>query len=236
MNDRPTITNVQQQLPMTVENGPGGSAALPFVLALAMLVAMGYGGWKWWQVQRFEASRAQAALEDLSGPPITDFELTQRNGQPFRSRDMRGRVWVATYFFTTCPGSCIRLNRNIQLMHNLPELGDITWVSITCDPDTDTLDALRDYAERWQADPDRWLFCRAELDYIRRIAKGMNLFLSRKGHQDYAVVFDKAGKIRGMYNATSKSESQRLRGKLAELLKEEPPREFAAADAAKHAS
>ena len=73
---------------------------------------------------------------------------------------MKGKVWVATYFFTTCPGSCIRLNQNIQFMHNMPELKDVTWVSITCDPDNDTLEVLRKYADRWQADPERWLFCR----------------------------------------------------------------------------
>ena len=97
----------------------------------------------------------------MIGPPLKEFELTERSGKPFRSADMRGRVWVATYFFTTCPGNCIRLNRNIQALHNLPELKDVTWVSITCDPDTDTLEALRKYADHWKADPERWLFCRA---------------------------------------------------------------------------
>ena len=91
--------------------------------------------------------------------PLKDFELTERSGSPFRSTDMRGRVWVATYFFTTCPGSCIRLNQNIQLMHNLPELKDVTWVSITCDPDTDTLEALRKYADRLK--PTRRAGCSA---------------------------------------------------------------------------
>ena len=60
-------------------------------------------------------------------------------------------------------------------MHNMPELKDVTWVSITCDPDNDTVEALRNYADRWEADPNRWLFCRADLDYTRRVARGMNL-------------------------------------------------------------
>ncbi len=140
---------------------------------------------------------------------------------------MRGRVWVATYFFTTCPGNCIRLNRNIQVLHNMPELKDVTWVSITCDPDTDRLEELREYAEHWKADPERWLFCRADLDYTRRIAAGMNLFLNRQGHQDYAIVFDKDGKLRAMYNATSTRECELLRAKLLECLEEEPPHELA---------
>ena len=106
---------------------------------------MAYGGWKWWQVQRVRSvDRGEAIPVDAVGPPLTEFELTERSGQPFRSADMKGKVWVATYFFTTCPGNCIRLNQNIKFMHNMPELKDVTWVSITCDPDNDTLAALRE--------------------------------------------------------------------------------------------
>jgi cytochrome oxidase Cu insertion factor (SCO1/SenC/PrrC family) len=141
-------------------------------------------------------------------------------------------VWVATYFFSTCPGSCIRLNENLQVLHKLPELKDVTWVSITCDPVNDTLETLREYANRWQADPERWLFCRADLEYTQRVARGMNLFLSYKGHQDRVVVLDKSGKIRGMFDATSQSECQRLQAMLVECLKEEPPQEMASADTA----
>ena len=73
-------------------------------------------------MQQFEASRGEAIPLAAIGPPLTEFELTERSGKPFRSADMKGKVWVATYFFTTCPGSCIRLNQNIKFMHNMPEL------------------------------------------------------------------------------------------------------------------
>lgn len=210
--------------------GSPAESAVPYFLALLVLVGMAYGGWKWWQVQQFEWNRGQAIRNDVPGPPLKEFELTERSGQTFRTEDMRGKVWVATYFFTTCPGNCIRLNRNIQFMHNLPELRDVTWVSITCDPDTDTLEALREYAASWKADPDRWLFCRADLDYTRRVARGMNLLLSRKGHQDYAMVIDKSGNIRATYDATSTSDCQRLHAKLVECLAEQPAPERAGAD------
>ncbi|MEX0614066.1 MAG: SCO family protein, partial [Pirellulales bacterium] len=198
---------------------PTGSA-VPYFLAFAVFVAMLYGGWKWWQVRQFELARGQAILASAMGPPLKEFQLTERSGEPFCSADMRGRVWVASYFFTTCPGSCTRLNQNIQFLHNLPELKDVTWVSITCDPDTDTLEALRRYADAWQADPERWLFCRADLDYTARVALGMNLYLSRKGHQDRVAVIDKAGKIRGMFDATSKSDCQRMHRLLTACLEE----------------
>ena len=209
--------------------GQTASTALPFFLALAVLFAFAYGGWKWWQIRQFELARSQAIPEDVIGPPLKEFELTTSRGEPFRTSDMKGKVWVATYFFTTCPGSCLRLNENIQFMHNLPELEKVTWVSITCDPENDTAEALNEYAKRWDADPERWLFCRADLDYTRQVARGMDLYLSRQGHQDYAVVIDKSGKVRGMYDATSKSDCQRLFKKLVECVEEDEPQTVAAA-------
>ena len=224
-NDTPRENNAA--LPPSASSG----VALPFFIALAVLFVMAYGGWKWWQVREFELNRGQAIPRNVVGPPLEEFELTERSGEPFRTADMHGKVWVATYFFTTCPGACIRLNQNIQLLSNLPELKDVTWVSITCDPDTDTLNALRDYAERWKADPNRWLFCRADLEYIQRVAKGMNIAMERKGHQDYAVVFDKTGKIRGMFDASSWNECENhLRPLLLKCLAETQPHEMAAAD------
>lgn len=193
--------------------------ALPFFLSLLVLFGMAYGGWRWWRVQQAEAQRGLAI--PVIGPPITEFQLTERSGQTFRSADMKGKVWVVTYFFTTCPGECYRLNRNIQVMHMMPELKDVTWVSITCDPDTDTIEALQAYADSLQADAERWLFCRADMQYTQRVAKGMNLFLSRKGHSNSAVVIDKWGKIRGIFDGISSVDSEKMRKLLVRLVAEE---------------
>jgi cytochrome oxidase Cu insertion factor (SCO1/SenC/PrrC family) len=206
----------------------GASSMVPYVFSLAIVLAMAYAGWKWWEVHEFETTQGEAIPAGLIGPPITEFELTERNGKPFRSVDMRGHVWVATYFFTTCPGQCLRLNANLQVLNADPKLKDVTWVSISCDPDNDTLEALRAYADRFQADPQRWLFCRGDLDYVKRVAKGMNLYLSLKGHQDVAIVFDKNGKMRGTFDATSESQCNRLRARLLECLAEKGPSDMVA--------
>lgn len=196
--------------------------ALPFFLSLLVLFGMAYGAWTWYRVHQRDVESGQA-IADIGPPiPVDNFELTERSGKPFRSADMKGKVWVATYFFTSCPGECIRLNRNIQVMQAMPELKDVTWVSITCDPDTDTTETLAKYADTMQADPDRWLFCRGDLDYTQRVASGMKLFLSLKGHQNYAVVIDKAGNIRGMYDGTSTSDCERMQKMLEKLEAEEP--------------
>jgi protein SCO1/2 len=210
--------------------------ALPFALCFLLLVAVAYGGWKLWQVYEFESTRADAIPAGFIGPPIKDFELTERSGKPFRSADMRGRVWVATYFFTTCPGQCLRLNANLQVLNNLPELKEVTWVSITCDPDNDSLEALRAYADRFKADPNRWLFCRGDLDYVQRVAKGMLLYLSLKGHQDRAIVFDRTGQMRGEFDGTSEIECNRMRDLLQKLIAEKPRSDLATNNSAKEES
>lgn len=200
------------------------STTLPYALSLVVVaIAASFGGWKLYQVRQFEADRATGGLR-VNRPPLEEFELTERSGEPFRSRDMVGKVWVTTFFFATCPGACPRLNANIKYLNSLEELGDVTWVSITVDPDNDTLPVLQEYADRFQADPERWLFCREDLDYIKRVGTDfLSLPVSWKGHNEMAVVIDKEGKVRGMYDATRTSQSEKLRELLLECLAEEGP-------------
>ena len=197
------------------------NSSLPYWISLMVLLVASYGGWKWYQVQQFEKDRAVGGIKFV-GPPLEEFELTERSGKPFRSVEMNGKVWVTTFFFATCPGACPRLNANIKQLNSLEELADVTWVSITVDPNNDTLPVLQEYAKQYQADPERWLFCRADLDYIKRVGTDfLKLPVTWKGHNEMAVVIDKAGKLRGMYDATRLSQSEKLRELLVECLAEE---------------
>jgi protein SCO1/2 len=199
------------------------STALPFWIAGGVLVAGLYAGWKAWE---FESRRHEGPLGTIEfardeAEPLKSFELTRSTGEPFRSQAMRGEVWVASFFFTTCPGSCTKLNTNIRMLQEDEVLADVKWVSISVDPVTDTPEVLQRYAENFGADPGRWYFLRGEMDYVRRI--GQDLFLlpvEYKGHKDYGVVIDRAGKVRGMFNINSHRERERMREVLVELLGE----------------
>jgi cytochrome oxidase Cu insertion factor (SCO1/SenC/PrrC family) len=199
------------------------NSTLPYWLSLMVLLGAAYGAWKWYQVREFEANRAVGGIT-FTGPPLEEFELTERSGKPFRSVDMHGKVWVTSFFFASCAGQCPRLNANIKHLHDDPELKDVTWVSITVDPDNDTLEVLGDYAKRYQADPERWLFCRGDFDYIKRVGEDiMKLEVTWRGHKDYAIVIDREGKVRGMFDATSINQSKKLRVLLLECLAEPAP-------------
>jgi cytochrome oxidase Cu insertion factor (SCO1/SenC/PrrC family) len=197
------------------------NSTLPYWLSLMVLFVASYGGWKWYQVREFETGREVGGIT-FDGPPLEEFELTERSGKTFHSADMRGKVWVTSFFFASCQGQCPRLNVNIKRLHDDPALKDVTWVSITVDPDNDTLAVLDDYANRYQADPKRWLFCRGEIDYIKRVGEDiMKLEVTWRGHKDYAIVIDRAGKVRGMYDATSMTQSEKLRLLIMDCLAEE---------------
>jgi cytochrome oxidase Cu insertion factor (SCO1/SenC/PrrC family) len=199
------------------------NSALPYWLAFAVALAALYGGFKVYQSEQ-QRREAAIAAEELSLPPLTDFELTKSDGTPFRSADMKGKVWVASFFFSTCPGSCTRLNQNIKYLSSLDEIADADWVSITVDPATDTLPVLAAKAKELNADPERWYFCRGEFDDVRRIAHDYMKVggVSLKGHNDYAVIIDKQGEIAGMFNAVSTNDSK----KGLEIIKRELAKEY----------
>lgn len=192
------------------------NAAVAYWLAFAAILASMYGGYKIYQVQQSRASGSSVAAQTL--PPLSNFELVDQDGNTFRSADMKGKVWVASFFFSTCPSSCARLNANIKYLTTLPELKDVTWASISVDPETDTKAVLKAYADNLHADTDRWHFCRSDdFTYVTRIANDVLLVggVHYKGHNDYVVVVDKRGKIAGMFSGYN--EGDLLKG--VELMK-----------------
>lgn len=202
------------------------STALPFWIAGAVLLAGLYGGWRLWQSEahRYDQSLGTIKFDEAEAEPLDNFELTRSTGEPFRSEEMRDDVWVASFFFTTCPGSCFKLNTNIRMLQEDENLQGVKWVSITVDPVNDTPEALQRYAQDFGADPDRWYFLRGDMDYIRRIGRDLfKLGVTYQTHQDYGVVVDRSGKVRGLFNINSNRERERMKEVLAELLSEPPP-------------
>jgi protein SCO1/2 len=199
------------------------SNTLPFWIAGGVLLAGLYGGWKLF-VQSSGDDQSLGTIEfgREDAPPLEGFELTRSTGEAFHSDQMKGQVWVASFFFTTCPGSCFKLNTNISLMQQDEALQDVKWVSISVDPANDTPEALTRYAEDFKAHPDRWYFLRGDMKYVRRVGRDLfKLPVEYKQHADYGVVIDRAGQVRGIFNINSQKERERMRKVLAELLAED---------------
>lgn len=157
------------------------------------------------------------------GPPLTAFTLTDQDGKPFDSRTLDGKVWVASYFFVNCPGTCWRLNQALQAIQAEKPGSEVRYVSITCDPENDTPEALKTYAQHFKANPAKWTFVTGPLDLLQRIGQDMfQISVAKASHTDRACVVDRNGKVRGRFLLTDPQQVELLK-KLLEVVEAEPP-------------
>ena len=149
-----------------------------------------------------------AALPKLFEVP--KFTFTGQSGQPFDSASLTGKVWVADFFFTSCPGTCLMLsNRMKEIQGATAKDGDVRFVSFSTDPEADTPEVLRKYAASLGAD-DRWSFLTGPRPQIFTLsingfklaladAEGVNV-KEKIIHSSKLVLVDKHGWIRGYYD------------------------------------
>jgi protein SCO1/2 len=154
-----------------------------------------------------------------ASPPVLGalppFTLTDQRGQPFGSRELSGRIWVADFVFTSCAGVCPLLTeRMAEVGHRARKLGpDFHLVTITVDPDRDTPDKLAAYGARFGADPLSWSFLTGPLgDIERTVVDGFKIGMGKEAsdaglldifHGEQLVLVDRAMRVRGYFPASA---------------------------------
>lgn len=148
--------------------------------------------------------------------PVAAFTLTERSGR-FVTRDsLLGSIWIADFFYTDCPGICRNLGaRMAELQKKLSNAPDVKLVSFSVDPERDTPEVLKAYAERYGADPERWLFLTGKkADMQALVVESFMLAFGenpdpkakpedRITHSSKLALVDAEGKIHGYYEALS---------------------------------
>jgi protein SCO1 len=104
--------------------------------------------------------RPPRAAEDLgtASQPVGPFRLEERSGRTVTQDDLADRVAIASFIFTRCPLSCPRISSIMQGLQGRLAGSGVQLVSFSVDPEHDTPEVLRAYAERFGAAPDRWWF------------------------------------------------------------------------------
>ncbi len=151
--------------------------------------------------------------------PLPAFTLLERAGGSVRNEDLRGKVWVASFTFTHCAGACWQINETLsRLQRDFAAEPDFRLVTISVDPERDTPEVQRRYAEQRGADAGRWLFLSGNQDEIYRlIGKGFKLTVyqnegpeRRPGfeveHTPRVAVVDKRGHVRGYFDGRQRDE------------------------------
>lgn len=152
---------------------------------------------------------------------MTDFELIERTGNTVSSEELKGQPYVVSFFFSTCPSICIQQNQKVQQLQSEFEGQGVRFVSISVDPETDTPEALREYAARFGADPEKWLFMTGDLIYIRRIgAEVFRLAVDEKFHTEKFVLVDPKGEIVGYYSWPEPKQFEKLKADIRNLMQQ----------------
>lgn len=185
-----------------------------------------------------ESPGDQSASPEVQGlvqvlAALPEFELTNEAGEKFGTSELRGKMWVANFIFTRCKATCpMQTSMMTQLQEQLkkhPIWDDILLVSISVDPEYDTPEVLREYAQKAQADEQHWRFLTGARDEIWQLSKGgfklpvgdnptdpnFPLF-----HSSQWVLVDGQDRIRGYYDGLSQEGLDRVQRDLDRVLKE----------------
>jgi len=161
---------------------------------------------------------------------VPAFQLTNQSGRPFGSADLAGKIWIADFIYTTCPGPCPMISSRMSEMQKPLVKTDVHLVSVTVDPEKDTPQRLREYANRLQAEPGRWDFLTGPKSAIYDLSRrGFKLAAAEHDgengeplHSTRMILVDRHGQIRGYYDATEADAITRLLADTNHLLKEQP--------------
>lgn len=145
--------------------------------------------------------RSSESLPVLGNVP--DFRFTTQEGKTLTRADLLGKVWVADFIFTRCPGPCpVMSSKMAEVSRELNKANDVRLVSVSIDPEHDTPEVLSRYAAHLQADPNRWIFLTGPQKEIQEFTtKGMlqALVTDPAGvptHSTRFLLIDREGRIR----------------------------------------
>ena len=150
---------------------------------------------------------------------LSRFELTERSGKTVKSEDLLGQPYVVSFFYSTCPSICVQQNQKLKELQDAFEGEGVRFVAISVDPETDTPERLREYAARFGADENQWLFMTGDLTYIRRIgAEVYRQHADKQVHTERFILVDASGEIEGFYDWPQKRQFEKLQDAIRTMI------------------
>lgn len=162
---------------------------------------------------------------------IPFFEFTNQDGNKVNRDDLLGSVYVADFFFVTCPTICPKMATNMAYVQKkFEDRKDLRFISITVNPEHDTVEVLKEYSELVHADNRNWDFLTGKKEEIYDVAFNGFFINAAKDevapggflHSQYFILIDKNAHIRGIFDGTIHKEiKEKLTDAIDILYKEE---------------
>ncbi|WP_067145181.1 SCO family protein [Pseudotamlana agarivorans] len=160
---------------------------------------------------------------------IADFSLTNQNGKTITQEDYKDKIYVADFFFTTCPTICPIMTKNMaRIQKDILNDDDVMLLSHSVTPEIDTVAQLKRYAIKKGVNDKKWNLVTGDKKQIYELARKSYLAVKDDGdggpfdmiHTENFMLIDKKRQIRGFYDGTNPEDIERLL-KDINILKEE---------------
>lgn len=189
---------------------------LIFLATTALVVALGAA---------LLSSKGSDPLPETLGQ-APEFSFTTSTGAQLSSEQLRGKIWLMNFFFTSCPGPCPLINSELKkLMDTKWIASKVRVVSLTVDPERDDPARLAEYAKRYSASPGSWDFVTGEPEKIRSVIEGGFKLIAPDDvslHTTRIALVDETGAIRGFYQGTDQESLKAMFRDVAALVKAAP--------------
>lgn len=157
------------------------------------------------------------------GHTIGSFSFKNQHGENITDKDVRGKVFVAEYFFTTCGTICPKMNQQMQRIQKAySDRSDLKILSFTVNPEIDTVEQMKRYATSHEAKTGQWHFLTGDKTKLYSLARKSFFVLKPSEvqnlgdagsdfiHTNNFVLVDRKMRIRGYYDGTSEKEVGQL--------------------------
>lgn len=158
---------------------------------------------------------------------IADFALTNQNGKLVTQKDYENKIYIADFFFTTCPTICPIMTKNMAgIQDKILNDEDVMLLSHSVTPDIDSVTQLKKYALEKGVKDRKWNLVTGDKQQIYELARKSYMAVKTDGdggpydmiHTENFILVDKERRIRGFYDGTDSEEMEKLLSDL-EILK-----------------
>ena len=161
---------------------------------------------------------------------IDTFSMQDQLGHVFNSDSLTGKIYVANFFFTTCPGICPKMANNLKRLQDTFLNNDqVKLISFSVMPWVDSVSKLRDYGDVYNIQPFKWhlltgskqrIYTLGRKSFFAERNQGIRKDTSAFLHTESMLLIDKKSRIRGIYDATQITDVNRITADIEILLKE----------------
>lgn len=164
------------------------------------------------------------------GHHVADFSFVNQEGKTITNKDVKGKICVVEFFFTTCKGICPKMNENMTHVYQAFRGNkNVMILSHTVDPKHDTVQAMKEYSLRFDADPSQWMFLTGDKKDLYDMARYSYLISAQDDttgvsidqdfiHDNHYVLVDRDGRIRGFYDGLQMTNINKLITDINKLL------------------